>query len=242
MSWDMKLFDAIRQIPDKIGQHYLKKKIGKSWGDHQQNKIGERLYKDYSDYIQHQQAKLKFKTICPVDLEDYDQKYRTALAQRLRQFGGIRGGESVLCLGARLGSEVKAFLDLRCFAVGVDLNPGKANLYVLPGDFHHLQFADASLDIAFSNSVDHVYKIDDFVEEVARVLKPGGLFIIEVGKGKSEGGSSGFYETLKWDSIDDLLSLIGRHGFKCLGREPIVFPFPGEQIFLKLDKKEIRPG
>ena len=48
---------------------------------------------------------------------------------------------TVLCLAARIGTEVKAFLDLGCFAIGIDLNPGTDNRYVVHGDFHDLQFA-----------------------------------------------------------------------------------------------------
>ena len=37
--------------------------------------------------------------------------------------------------------EVRAFLDHGAFAVGIDLNPGRDNRYVMVGDFHQLQFA-----------------------------------------------------------------------------------------------------
>jgi SAM-dependent methyltransferase len=235
----MKLLRTIQQIPDKIGQHYLKKRIGKTWVHSQGDKFSQRQYKDYVDYIGHQQAKLKFKRIHPIDLVDYDQKYRAVLAERLRKSGLLRGGESVLCLGARLGSEVKAFLDLGCFAVGIDLNPGEANPYVLPGDFHHIQFAEGSIDITFTNSLDHVYDIKKFIDELSRVLKPGGIFIIEVSKGKKEGGSAGFYESFHWDSINDVVSILHHHGFIALLRQAIDFPFPGEQVFLKVGKEKI---
>jgi SAM-dependent methyltransferase len=191
----------------------------------------------YQDYIKHQAAKLKFKNICPVDLQDYDKKYRQLLGDRIKNSNLIREGQSVLCLGARLGTEVKAFLDHGCFAVGIDLNPGKSNHYVLRGDFHNLQFADRSVDVVFSNSVDHVFDLEKFVKEVARVLKSGGLLVIEVGRGREEGGSSGFYESLHWSSIDDLIRFLQNHGFNCLLRQPIDFPVRGEHLTLQASRQ-----
>jgi SAM-dependent methyltransferase len=149
----------------------------------------------------------------------------------------IKEGQSVLCLGARLGTEVKAFLDHGCFAVGIDLNPGKSNYYVLRGDFHNLQFADRSVDVVFSNSVDHVFDLEKFVKEVVRVLKSGGLLVIEVGRGRKEGGSSGFYESLHWATIDELLSFLKNHGFDSLLRQPIDFPVGGEHLILRMTLK-----
>jgi len=143
----------------------------------------------------------------------------------------------VLCLGARLGTEVKAFLDHGCFAVGIDLNPGKSYYYVLPGDFHNLQFADRSVDVVFSNSVDHVFDLEKFVKESARILKAGGLLVIEVGRGREEGGSSGFYESLHWSTIEELLSFLKNYGFGCLLRQPIDFPVGGEHLILQAPRK-----
>jgi len=233
----MKILRFFREIPDKIGQHYLKKRIGKHWGNQGDHRLKQRQYGNYQDYIEHQAAKLKFKSICPVDLRDYDKKYRQVLRDRIKNSNLIKEGQSVLCLGARLGTEVKAFLDHGCFAVGIDLNPGKLNYYVLPGDFHNLQFADRSVDVVFSNSVDHVFDLEKFVKETVRVLKAGGLLMIEVGRGREEGGSSGFYESLHWSTIDELLSFLKNYGFECLRRQPIDFPVGGEHLILQAPRK-----
>jgi len=77
----------------------------------------------------------------------------------------------MLCLAARIGTEVKSFLDLGAFAVGIDINPGKKNKYVLFGDFQDIQFAPKCADIIFTNSIDHVYDIEKFLSEIKRVLK-----------------------------------------------------------------------
>ncbi len=233
----MKILRFFLEIPDKIGRHYLKKRIGKNWANQGDHQLKQRQYGSYQDYIEHQAAKLKFKNICPVDLPDYDKKYRQVLRDRIRNSNLIKEGQSVLCLGARLGTEVKAFLDHGCFAVGIDLNPGKSNFYVLRGDFHNLQFADRSLDVVFSNSVDHVFDPEKFVKEVTRVLKPGGLLVIEVGRGREEGGSSGFYESLHWSTIDELVRYFQNRGFDCLLRHLIDFPVGGEHLVLQATRQ-----
>jgi SAM-dependent methyltransferase len=233
----MKIIRFFREIPDKIGQHYLKKRIGKNWVNQGDHRLKQRQYGNYQDYIEHQAAKLKFESICPVDLQDYDKKYRQVLRDRIKNSNLIKEGQSVLCLGARLGTEVKAFLDHGCFAVGIDLNPGKSNYYVLPGDFHNLQFADRSVDVVFSNSVDHVFDLEKFVKEAVRVLKSGGLLVIEVGRGREEGGSSGFYESFHWSTIEELLSFLKNYGFECLRRQPIDFPVGGEHLILQAPRK-----
>jgi SAM-dependent methyltransferase len=225
----MSIKKLLRQIPDKIKQHNLKKRIGEKWLAPSE-KIIKRHYANYENYIEHQQAKLSFKSICPIDLVDYDARYSKILYERLKSSNLIHGG-SALCLGARQGTEVKSFLDCGCFAVGIDLNPGKNNLLVLPGDFHQIQFPDNSIDIVFSNSIDHVFDINKLLMEIVRILKIGGLFITEVGRGKNEGGSVSFYESLTWTTLDELVALIIKKGFKIALRQQIDFPFPGESIF-----------
>ena len=61
--------------------------------------------------------------------------------------GGQLDGQDAAVVGARIGTEVKAFLDLGAVAIGIDLNPGENNRYVVYGDFHDLQFASGSIDV-----------------------------------------------------------------------------------------------
>jgi hypothetical protein len=79
-----------------------------------------RQYRRYVAYLQHQSRKLP-----RLDLSDYDREYRTVLRERLEQLPQNWRGARVLCLAARIGTEVKAFLDLGAFAVGVDINPDR---------------------------------------------------------------------------------------------------------------------
>lgn len=66
-----------------------------------------------------------FHILCneKIDIDNYDKTYRKHLRDRLQSHINVKG-TSVLCLAARVGTEVKAFLDLGCFAMGIDLNPG----------------------------------------------------------------------------------------------------------------------
>jgi SAM-dependent methyltransferase len=85
----------------------------------------------------------------------------------------------VLCLGARLGGEVRAFRSLGALAIGIDLNPGPINAVVLPGDFHHLPFAASTFDLIFTNVIGHAFDLARLEHEICRVLKPRGGFLMD---------------------------------------------------------------
>lgn len=185
-----------------------------------------RAYRTYADYVRHQSAKVALKA----DLRDYDARFRAALKGRLERDESVRRGMSVLCLAARIGTEVKAFKDVGCFAVGVDLNPLEGEEHVLRGDFHELQFPDGSVDVVYTNSLDHSLDLARVLGEARRVLKPRGLLLVEAMHGRREGKDAGFYESFHWEGIDELAGLISRHGFRAMGREAITEPWPGEQL------------
>jgi len=195
-------------------------------------KIGRKIYRDYSEYIYHQMAKLE-----TMDLLDYDVTYRKILSERLETLAReniIKKGNVALCLAARIGTEVKSFMDLECFAVGIDLNPGNKNKYVLYGDFHEIQFSNNSVDIIFTNSIDHAFDFDKLIKEIKRVLKPDGYIILEVGKGTEEGGKFGYYEAVTWKRVDDCLEPFMGAGFSVIKRHDFSWPWAGEQVVLKL--------
>merc|ERR1712166_1422293 len=66
--------------------------------------------------------------------------------------------------------------------VGVGLNPGEKNPHVLLGDAHSIGFAPGSVEILYSNVLDHILNLDNFVEQVAGVLSGGGLFLVDLSK------------------------------------------------------------
>merc|ERR1712194_70287 len=89
-------------------------------------------------------------------------------------------GTNVLCVGARLGGEVRAFHRLGALAIGIDFNPGAHNLLVLAGDAHNLQFPDSVFSIVFSNIMDHIMDPRAFFAEAHRVLRPAGTLLLDV--------------------------------------------------------------
>ncbi|MBM3458075.1 MAG: class I SAM-dependent methyltransferase, partial [Armatimonadetes bacterium] len=147
------------------------------WGQSTLSGIEQRRYGTYEEYVEQQRAKLL--TLRPDWLAGYDTRYHQALRARLGEHGLVGPGSSVLCLAARIGTEVKAFLDLGCFAVGIDLNPGAENRYVVTGDFHALQFPDQCVDAVFTNSLDHAFDLPRLLGEIRRVLRPEGLVVLE---------------------------------------------------------------
>lgn len=187
-------------------------------------------YDNYNEYAKHQKSKLPTVTEW---VRDYEKAFVPILYRRLRAIKNIYRGDSVLCLGARLGGEVRAFIELGCFAVGIDLNPGEDNLYVLQGDFHNLQFADNSIDIVFSNSLDHILMLDKFIEEIHRVLKVGGKCIIEPVDGLQDGFVAGPYECIVWETIDCLVKQFTDNNFSIVSRTKITYPHYGECIVLR---------
>lgn len=192
--------------------------------------LGQRVYKDYDEYVSHQRAKLG-----TMDLGEYDERYFNVLKERLAPLAAkniIREGDVALCLAARLGTEVRAFLDYNCFAVGIDLNPGKNNKYVLTGDFHEIQFPQNSADIIFTNSLDHSLYFDRLISEIKRVLKPGGYLVLEIVRGIEEGGKVGYYEALAWPKIDSCLQQFTQAGFQVLERNDFTYPWGGQQVVL----------
>ena len=186
-----------------------------------------RNYASYQEYISHQRSKLNQG----IDfLKDYDIKYRAGLGKRLAKLDYI-AKSNVLCLGARMGTETKAFIDNGAFALGVDLNPGKDNEYVVVGDFHKLQYADESVDIVFTNSLDHVFDIQKVLGEVRRVLKPSGKFMIDVEKHTDVGIDK--WSSFWWKSSKELIDLLETNGFKCVSKDNINCLWFNEQVILR---------
>jgi len=195
-----------------------------------ESSLSRRMYTDYDDYLEHQRSKLS-----KIDLTNYDLKYRSALKERLSALNIFSRGDSVLCLGARIGTECKAFIDMGCFPIGIDLNPGEKNAYVVHGDFHNLQFADESIDYVFTNALDHVFDFEKVVSEVIRVLKPSGVLVAEIVAGTQDehGRKPGLYESFWWDRSAVVIEKINAHGFLIERKERFTYPWGGDQIIFR---------
>jgi len=219
-------FDPLRpftRLIRSIRKRALHRKFGEEWNA--RSTFQNRSYASYEAYLEHQKAKLETH-----DFADYDTEFRKALRERLAGLDVAWQGRTVLCLAARIGTEVKAFLDLGCFAIGIDLNPGKENRYVVQGDFHDLQFAPQSVDVVYTNSLDHAFDIDRIAKEVLKVLKRDGLFIVEAVQGRNQGVNPGFFESFFWKNIDELIRVFEIAGFRVTRRTPVTRPWPGEAI------------
>ena len=115
----------------------------------------------------------------------------------------------VLCVGARLGAEVKAFRAAvpGLLSVGTDYNPGNRNPYVMWGDAHSLQFSPNSLAVLYTNVLDHIRNTSTFAREAHRVLRPNGTLWVEMDQNNGAIWSSWTRTTehsasllLKWSS------------------------------------------
>jgi len=223
---EKRAFDPRRffaRLKRSVRKRLLFRRFGQVW--QAKNAFQNRSYDSYEAYLEHQKAKLETH-----DFANYDVEFRAALRERLAALDVSWPGRTVLCLAARIGTEVKAFLDLGCFAIGIDLNPGKENRYVVQGDFHDLQFAPQSVDVVYTNSLDHAFDIDRISQEIRKVLKPEGLLIVEASQGRDQGVNPGFFESFFWKNIDELIRVFEASGFRLTGRTPITHPWPGEAI------------
>lgn len=184
--------------------------------------VRARVYPSAAAYRKHQASKLQ--TLSPERLAEYHGTLRSALVDRLAPIDLEWG--AVLCLGARSGAEVEAFHAVGCrSAVGIDLAP--ASPLVIQGDFHSIGFASGGFETVFTNSLDHVLSLERVLAEVHRVLRPGGVFVLEASmKPPAE------YESLAWDSIDDLVAVIAPAGFRLMAEAPFGVPWKGTQLLL----------
>lgn len=228
--WDRIRWDVARQYY-QLKKFVLRLRIGERWEEGEG--FGRRQYPDYETYLEHQ--KTKFSALRSKSVEGHDQRFHAALTERLAGMPLELRGRNVLCLAARQGSEVRAFIDQGAFAVGIDLNPGRKNRYVVVGDFHELQFADASVDYVYTNSLDHAFDLDRILGEVRRVLKADGGFIVEANVSAEEGAApAGPYEATVWAGPEPLLDVLEKHGFRVEARQSIDRPWIGEQFTLRL--------
>lgn len=192
-------------------------------------------YSSYQHYVAHQASKINRNEIFKDVLGKGSVLMEKSLTERLKKYDVVKKGTNVLCLGARLGTEVQVFRNLGAFAVGIDLNPRENNPYVLYGDFHSILFPDQSADIVYSNSVDHTNSLELFISEIKRVLKPDGKLILTICAGTKEGGKFEEYETLQWDTIADIAEKFDEAGFVCLFRSgPMKEWYNQEDIIWKL--------
>ena len=166
-----------------------------------------RDYDSYEEYLEHQRQKLdEILRIGHGFSNAAVAEARSRFYRRFRHLVRLVPREAVvLCLGARQGTEVEVLRELGFRnAYGIDLNPGPGNRLVRPGDFNRLQEADASIDLVYSNSVDHALDLDAFFAEHARVLRPDGLALYDLHRDYRPGEPAPFEASL-WLRREDVL-------------------------------------
>ena len=72
------------------------------------------------------------------------------------------------------------------------------------GDFNRLEEADGSVDLVYSNSLDHAPDLDAFFSEHARVLKQDGFALYDVHQDYTPGEPAPFEASL-WLRREDVL-------------------------------------
>lgn len=171
-------------------------------------------YESYEKYLCHQKSKLENGINW---LEQYELAYYKVLSKWLSTSKLKTKGTSSLCIGARTGTEVRVFNDLGSFSVGIDVNPGKENKYVVWGDASDIQYADNTIDIVYTNSLDHFLKIEEVLSEIKRVLKPDGHFVFLIGSPKDSRIDK--HGSTYWDDVTEVLNYISqKYNFKLLER------------------------
>jgi SAM-dependent methyltransferase len=177
---------------------------------------------EYDYYQEHQGRKVKAKgdrllAHAPSRIKGFEKIFRNAQRHLLPG--------SMVCLGARTGCEVRAARSLGWSAIGIDLHPArKDDAAVLRMDWHNMQFPDNSFDNAYTNSIDHCFDLGALCAEVRRVLRPGGVWLVQAaswqrldGKEDPEKYMRQSSNYLFWGSPEELAEAICKFGFM-LGR------------------------
>ncbi len=180
------------------------------WKDEKSEGLQYRSYESYDEYVTHQVQ--KFDEILKMGVgytNDVVGLYRRRFYNRFKHLKNYLGMDAkILCAGARQGTEVEVLWDLGFKnAYGIDLNPGPKNRWVVEGDFMNIDAEDSSIDLFYTNAVDHAFELDQFFKEHARVVKPDGFAIYDIGVD----AKGGIFEAVSWDSDAVIFQMMLKH-------------------------------
>jgi len=136
-------------------------------------------YKKYSNYLNHQRNKTNDpKKIKKWLGEEWEIKYNgfREIFERNKKFTLHK--KNAICLGSRTGQEVKALIDLGIDAIGLDLVAFPP--YTIKGDIHNIEKNSNSIELIFTNIMDHSLYPEKFCSEMERICKKGGHIIIHL--------------------------------------------------------------
>lgn len=176
------------------------------WKSSTEGTLTYRDYTDYEEYVIHQQSKFNEILQSRGGFSGTTiMRWRIRFYNRFKHLPRLLGPDAViLCAGARQGTEVEVLHDLGfAKAYGIDLNPGPSNPLVRKGDFLNIDAADNSIDLLYTNSLDHAFSLDDLFREHARVIKPGGYVLYDIPAYQGD-RSAGPFEAVQWQRLDDL--------------------------------------
>ena len=179
---------------------------GGGWKTENEGGLLKRDYASYDEYLTHQKLKLDEMVKMKGGFSNFDIfDFRLKFYVRFRQIAKLLPLDArILCCGARQGTEVDVLHDLGFVnARGIDLNPGSDNPLVSVGDMMKLDDPDNSVDLLYSNCIDHAFDLDRMIAEHARVLKPEGYLLYDIGINMEEGG--GPFEAISWDRTEDVV-------------------------------------
>ena len=136
------------------------------------------------------------------------QQFGNAEANRrfLEATGALTPGAEVLEIGIGTGGMLHALLQRGVRARGVEINPSLiaesrkwfGDLPVQPVSGVELPFGDASFDLVLSFDVfEHIRDSDAHLREVARVLRPGGRYLVQT----PSKWPNTVFETIRWRSF-----------------------------------------
>jgi SAM-dependent methyltransferase len=177
----------------------------------------KQLYSDYNKYLESQKEKTlghlsNKKIMCS------DRKLVNRFFNRNLHLKTINSAGKVLCLGARSGVEVEAFIKLGYDAIGIDLIECKP--YVIVMDMMNMKF-DYKFDIIYTNSIDHCFDIIKFIEQIKNNLNDNGIVVIDFIHNKHCG--VGGYEAVNLGTTPDLIQYFINANFillKCFSDLP----------------------
>lgn len=185
----------------------------------------------YRKYIAQQKSKQQLREITPPpakEVRTYRANLHDAILRRLYfNVWGEHQYRTALCLAARDDAEVQAFRDFGLTAYGMDLRPVTGSKSVFIGDFHFIPLRDKSIDVVYFNSIDHSCKPELLMQEVHRVLKDDGIFMLEYQDVQSNHVSFGAWEAFWWDKNQIVVNLVQSNGFKIIHQVPFEIPWWG---------------
>lgn len=191
--------------------------------------------KSYEDYLNHQRSKqiIREQNLTTKFMEQkkqYEENFTKALIERLKN---LKDKSKVLCLAARSDAELKAFEHYGCEAIGIDAYPAQYSSKVIKGDFHFIEFDDATFDVVYTNSIDHSIMPHKLCSEAYRVLKNEGIFILEFHNVEKTTSGFGAWECFQHKNNNEIVDIVNKEGFNIVSLIPFEVPWLGVQGIFK---------